>query len=946
MKRCFFICLALFASNMQGFAQKFLNVYQDNVVIKQISTTEIDSISVTETEPHIISMWSNGNVSLTYTSEEIDSITVSNQSGYPFSYIGIIGFNDQLYMKDIGILSKATADNYKSFVNDLSRKNGTMLYYAVDNALDMLDKANIKTPLKNVALITFTDGLDQGSLMMTDKYETSKEYLEAMSKRITSTTVNGIPVNAYSVGLCGNDVTNVSLFSQNLRYLASSEENCYELSNISGLSERLKAIANQIINVSKRQTISIKIPGVDSGTRERITFDGKPAESSQLYIEGTFNRKDLSLHDVTYHGLKATSGTMVQGTQNGIFVTYTFMGLRLETGSGLIPTSNIQHYYMLPSTSSWQKNTEFGSSKDTQTSVSHSGATIFLILDCSSSLGSDFSKMQQYSNEFINMIANNAEPFSIAAPRNVIASLDDDEMVVNVRWNGVKYAEYYSVYRTNSIYGSLFAKKIVDSLTVTSWRDESPQTGYNGYLVHAMGHGLTSAESNLYSVNCEIAAPTNVTASKDEEEWGVNVNWDAVKYAEYYSVYRSSNSSSEFTKVADSLTVTSWHDDSPRNTNYYRVCAEGHGVISKPSNSALVKCDIPAPKNVTAKMDDNEWKINVSWDAVKHAKYYKVYRNDSSGYGFTKVADSLTVTSWCDESPLNGNNYYEVYSNLSSIEYGKSEVVKCEIAAPTNVTATLDYNEMVANVNWNAVKYAEYYSVYRSSNSSSGFTKVADSLTVTSWRDNNPLNGWSYYRIYSMGHGIMSPHAQTSFVIEKLYCPDYHHPHIIDLGLPSGTKWSCCNIHMGNPSPTNKGGEYAWGETETKDEYSLNAYKYYENGSTMFIGYDIAGTQYDVAHVRWGGPWVIPSVDQMNELYDNCTYKWTNENGVNGYKFTSKKNNTSIFLPSYGDQFGSYWSSSQGTFWERAYSISFDTFSIYINSQHKHYGKMVRPVSR
>ena len=847
MKRCFFICLALFASNMQGFAQKFLNVYQDNVVIKQISTTEIDSISVTETEPSIISMWSNGNVSLTYTSEEIDSITVTNQSGYPFSYVGIVGFNDQLYMKDIGILSEATKNDYKSFVNGLSRKNGTMLYYAVDNALDMLDKANFKTPLKSVNLITFTDGLDQGSLMMTDKYESSYEYLNAMSKRITSTTVNGIPVNAYSVGLCGNDVTNVSLFGQNLRDLASSEENCYELSNISGLNERLKAIANQIISVSNRQTVSFKIPGVDSGTRERFTFDGKPAESSQLYIEGTFNRKDLSLHDVTYHGLKAMSGTMVQGTQDGIFVTYTFMGMRLEAGSGLIPTSNIQHYYMLPSTSSWQKNTEFGSTKDTQTSVSHSGATIFLILDCSSSLGSDFSKMQQYSNEFINMIASNAEPFN-------------------------------------------------------------------------------------------IAAPTNVTASKDEKEWGVNVNWDAVKYAEYYSVYRSSNSSS-FTRVADSLTVTSWHDDSPGNTNYYRIRAEGHGVRSQWSNSALVECEIPVPKNVTAKMDENEWKINVSWDAVELAKYYKVYRHDS--LGLSKVADSLTVTSWCDESPLNGNIYYRVYSNLSSIEYGKSEVVKCEIAAPTNVTATLDYNEMVANVNWNAVKYAEYYSVYRSSNSSSGFTKVADSLTVTSWRDNNPLNGWSYYRIYSMGHGIMSPHAQTSFVIEKLYCPDYHHPHIIDLGLPSGTKWSCCNIHMGNPSPTNKGGEYAWGETETKDEYSIKTYKH----QNVFIGSDIAGTQYDVAHVRWGGSWVIPSIDQMNELCDNCTCEWTNENGVYGYKFTSKKNNTSIFLPAKGRFNGYYWSSSDVTM-QVAGILYFDIGGLGEFQSDKHNGNLVRPVSR
>ena len=48
-----------------------------------------------------------------------------------------------------------------------------------------------------------------------------------------------------------------------------------------------------------------------------------------------------------------------------------------------------------------------------------------------------------------------------------------------------------------------------------------------------------------------------------------------------------------------------------------------------------------------------------------------------------------------------------------------------------------------------------------------------------------------------------------------LICPDNNHPHMIDLGLPSGTKWACCNV--GASSPEKAGGYYAWGETEEKD---------------------------------------------------------------------------------------------------------------------------------
>ena len=53
-----------------------------------------------------------------------------------------------------------------------------------------------------------------------------------------------------------------------------------------------------------------------------------------------------------------------------------------------------------------------------------------------------------------------------------------------------------------------------------------------------------------------------------------------------------------------------------------------------------------------------------------------------------------------------------------------------------------------------------------------------------------------------------------------LKCPDSNHPHIIDLGLPSGTLWACCNV--GATKPEGYGGFYAWGETEEKDFYSLS----------------------------------------------------------------------------------------------------------------------------
>lgn len=132
-----------------------------------------------------------------------------------------------------------------------------------------------------------------------------------------------------------------------------------------------------------------------------------------------------------------------------------------------------------------------------------------------------------------------------------------------------------------------------------------------------------------------------------------------------------------------------------------------------------------------------------------------------------------------------------------------------------------------------------------------------------------------------------------------LTCPDSNHPHKIDLALPSGTKWACCNI--GANFPAEYGGHYGWGEMEPKEKYNWETYALYDNENDSYVlsGNDIAGTQYDVAHVKWGGSWQMPSVYQFRELCNNCSWSWTEQNGVNGL-LVSGLNGGAIFLPAAG----------------------------------------------
>lgn len=192
-----------------------------------------------------------------------------------------------------------------------------------------------------------------------------------------------------------------------------------------------------------------------------------------------------------------------------------------------------------------------------------------------------------------------------------------------------------------------------------------------------------------------------------------------------------------------------------------------------------------------------------------------------------------------------------------------------------------------------------------------------------------------------------------------LQCPDDHHPHMIDLGLPSGTLWACCNV--GAQIPENYGGYYAWGETWTKDIYNWTSYQYGSNfDSVKDLGKDIAETDYDVAHKKWGAPWRMPTGEQFAELRHDCTFEWTTQGGVKGCGVKGS-NGGFIFIPAGGGYLGwkeenngrgiagYYWSSIIGDYPYIATILMFTQQNCYVVSSAdmglRTSGLPVRPVA-
>lgn len=133
----------------------------------------------------------------------------------------------------------------------------------------------------------------------------------------------------------------------------------------------------------------------------------------------------------------------------------------------------------------------------------------------------------------------------------------------------------------------------------------------------------------------------------------------------------------------------------------------------------------------------------------------------------------------------------------------------------------------------------------------------------------------------------------------------------IDLGLPSGTLWASCNI--GSRSPKNSGDYFAWGELETKCNYDTDNYKWCKgswNNMTKYCtnseygevdGKTLLDPEDDIARSMWGGVWRIPTLDEVKELFSNCSSHWTKIDYMYGLMFTGPNGNT-LFLPAGGSR--------------------------------------------
>ena len=250
----------------------------------------------------------------------------------------------------------------------------------------------------------------------------------------------------------------------------------------------------------------------------------------------------------------------------------------------------------------------------------------------------------------------------------------------------------------------------------------------------------------------------------------------------------------------------------------------------------------------------------------------------------------------------------------------------------------------------------------------SNSVELGITIDILSWLDGDDIyvesGAGSVIEFFGCFYGLCPEDEEDEY-----FTPETNGYEYVDLGLPSGNLWATMNV--GADSPEDYGDYFAWGEIYSKDNYDWFTYKYSQGSSITLTKYvtetiDDWGYSFgyvdnvmelesndDVAIQRWGGDWRIPTVYDLDELYNYCS--WQYNEIIGGYLLTGPNGN-SIYLPAAGyysddlisgqGEYGSYWTKSlDNTFApDRAWALFFDTENANIENTYRNTGRTVRPV--
>ena len=302
------------------------------------------------------------------------------------------------------------------------------------------------------------------------------------------------------------------------------------------------------------------------------------------------------------------------------------------------------------------------------------------------------------------------------------------------------------VYRSETDNGTFdLIKSNISSLSLQDTNLSCDKTYYYQIVIK---DNVPSDASSIISVKSKSEILSPATPSVSNQANGNRITWNSVECGSKYNIYRSTNTSSGFSKIGilNKLYRQFYKQFNNLLLSISGLSSAGEGNQSPNSSAVLTVPEPPSDLDVTVPSSGGSSKIDLNWSPVNTANNYSVYYstllNGSYNLSGTTASNNYSVTGL---SP-NTNYFFKVDASNSGGTGKKSsaENAKTLLQSPSNFKASgLSSSEI--QLTWDLYPDATTYKLYRDG-------AFIGNVNGTDYKDNG-LNTASNYN-YHYSHSI------------------------------------------------------------------------------------------------------------------------------------------------------------------------------------------------
>lgn len=504
------------------------------------------------------------------------------------------------------------------------------------------------------------------------------------------------------------------------------------------------------------------------------------------------------------------------------------------------------------------------------------------------------------------------------APK-LLSATSADYDTINVKWQDVKGATGYKVYRKKAGEKDFTALGVVKG---TTYKDNSAQVGQEYYYTVRAYVGETS---NLGSFDKNgikgVALPKKPTLKTAEsvDFNAIKVTWKKVDGVSGYYVYRKADGEKYFKQIAEvngNKTFTSTDLSATTGVKYqYTVRAYRNrngkpyaGLYDSKGVTATACTKAPTIKSGVSTVSD---KLKLTWSKVNGATGYNVYRKleNDKNYKLIKTINGNGNVEFTDSGLKCGVKYYYRVNGFRTVDsknyegLGSKDYLGLTTPAQPALKSAKSLGYNTISIEWTKVEGATGYDIYRKTTGTYSKIGTVDKQSTVTFKDEKAVTGVRYQytvRAFYNKNGIKKVSTYENYIHGTAYPSNPNLTSVTSVEYNAiELKWDKVDgangykIYRKLPSDKNyKELITLYGQTDkytdqtvtcgTTYQYIIKSFRY-ENGKAYNSGNSSVVTCKSV-------PPVV-KVKVASTGYNSLNVSWEKVNGATGYRIYFKKDN-------------------------------------------------------